>query len=101
MTSVAAIVIGIPFFTIFNQPTQLVSHSYGTIVGAEFYPAGKWDAQMPPKLRLMTDSGRELLLNQAIPYKLANGERVAVKIWKRRLFGYKTTYEKVALSASE
>lgn len=95
-----AVVIGIPFAVIFNQPDALVSQSYGTVIGAEFYPVNKWDAQRAPKVRVLTDTGREILFGQAFPYPTRNGERVEIKVWKRRLFGYKTTYEMVGLSPS-
>jgi hypothetical protein len=93
-------VIGISIIPIFNQPSALVSQSYGTVVGGEFYPGNKWDAQRPPMVRVRTDSGRELLFGQVFSYRPKNGERVVIKVWKRALFGHKTTYEKVELSQS-
>jgi hypothetical protein len=90
-------VFGVSLVPIFNQPSELVSQSYGTVVGAEFYPGNKWDAQRPPKVRVLTDAGRETLFGQQLPYPAKNGERVVIKVWKRALFGYKTTYGKAEL----
>lgn len=90
-----ALIVGIPYVATFNQQLKLVSQSYGTVVGGEFYPVGRWDAQGAPKIRVRTDFGRELLLGQVLPYSVKNGDRVTVKVWKRALFGYKTTYETV------
>jgi hypothetical protein len=95
-----AVVIGIPLAAIFNQPDVLVSRSYGTVIGAEFYPVNKWDAQTAPTVKVLSDAGNELRFAMRFPLDLKNGERVTVKVWKRRLFGYKTTYEKVELSQS-
>jgi hypothetical protein len=93
-------VFGISIMPIFNQPSTLVSQSYGTVVGGEFYPGNKWDAQRLPMVRVRTDSGRELLFGQVFSYQPKYGERVVINVWKRTLFGYKTTYEKVELSQS-
>ncbi len=90
-----AVIVGIPYVATFNQQLKLVSQSYGTVVGGEFYPVGKWDAHRAPKIRVRTDSGRELLFGHEFPYPAKNGDRVTVKVWKRAFFGYKTTYEKV------
>jgi hypothetical protein len=90
-----AVIVSIPYVATFNQQLKLVSQSYGTVVGGEFYLVGKWESQRAPKIRVRTDSGRELLFAHAFPYPAKNGDRVKVKVWKRALFGYKTTYEKV------
>jgi hypothetical protein len=95
-----AAVLGISLAPILNQPSMLVSQSYGTVVGGEFYPGNKWDAQRPPMARVRTDSGRELLFGQVFTYQAKNGDRVVIKVWRRALFGHKTTYEKVELSQS-
>jgi hypothetical protein len=91
-------VFGISLAPILNQPSTLVSQGYGTVVGAEFYPVNEWDAQRPVKVRVLTDAGQELLFAPSFPYPLENGERLVIKVWKRTLFGYKTTYGKAKLS---
>jgi hypothetical protein len=95
-----AAVVGLSISPMLNQPSTLVSQSYGTVVGGEFYPGNKWDAQRPPIVRVHTDSGRDLLFGQVFSYQPRYGERVVIKVWKRSLIGYKTTYEKVELSQS-
>jgi hypothetical protein len=95
-----AAVFGLSLAPTLNQPSTLVSQGYGTVIGAESYPLGKWNAQRDIKVRVLTDSGREMLFDEVFPYTVKYGERLAIKVWKRSLFGYKTTYEKVELSQS-
>ena len=78
----------------FNGPIGKDSETLGTVIGSEYYPVGKFDAQGALKVRIRLDSGKELLLAQTSPVAMKFGDRVRVITWRRRFLGYRTTFER-------
>lgn len=94
LSALAAIaVVGVVFMETLNGPVSIASTELAVVVSGEFYPTDKFSAQAPPKIRILLDSGQPLLIKQNLPFKLKNGDRLRIKVWKRRFFGYKTSYE--------
>jgi hypothetical protein len=76
-----------------NGPVSVETTEMAVVTSGEFYPIGRYGQQEDPKIRVTLDSGQSLLLDQNLPFALKNGDRLRIKVWKRRFFGHKTSYE--------
>jgi hypothetical protein len=81
------------FSPVINQPVSVEATTFGIVVAGEFFPVNEFDAAKGPKIRVLLDTGQTITLNQNAPFALKNGDRLRITVWKRRLLGYKTTYD--------
>ncbi len=92
--ALAALLIGwVVLDPISNEPVSVATTTYGVVTSYEYNQAIKNSTQPSPSLWVRLDTGQTILLNQTLPFDVSVGQRLRITTWKRRLFGYRTTYE--------
>ena len=77
-----------------NAPVAKASETPAIVVGWDANPIQQQGDQWQPNIRVRLNSGIEVMLHEAYPNSLVAGDHVRIISWERRIFGYKTTFER-------